>query len=134
MKKFDNYRANLEVLCRAYQEDLENEFIVSGIIDKFFIQFELAWKVLKELLRYEGRCVAISGSPREIIKASYEVYDFLEENTWISMLRDRYNMTHIYDGKEARELAQTILDCYIPTFVHMKEEIESRYQNLLDII
>ena len=32
MKKFDNYRANLEVLCRAYQEDLENEFIVSGLI------------------------------------------------------------------------------------------------------
>lgn len=134
MKKFDNYRANLEVLCRAYQEDLENEFIVSGIIDKFFIQFELAWKVLKELLRYEGRSVVISGSPREIIKASYEIYDFLEEDIWISMLRDRNNMTHIYDGKEARELAQKILDCYIPTFVHMKEEIEAKYQDIVDIL
>ena len=134
MKKFDNYRANLEVLCRAYQEDLENEFIVSGIIDKFFIQFELAWKVLKELLRYEGRSIAGSGSPREIIKASYEIYDFLEEGAWISMLRDRNNMTHIYDGKEARELAQKILDCYIPTFVHMKEEIEAKYQDIVDIL
>lgn len=134
MKKFDNYRANLEVLCRAYQEDLENEFIVSGIIDKFFIQFELAWKVLKELLRYEGRSIASSGSPREIIKASYEIYDFLEEKTWISMLRDRNNMTHIYDGDEARELAQRILDCYIPTFVHMKEEIEAKYQDIVDIL
>lgn len=134
MKKFDNYRANLEVLCRAYQEDLENEFIVSGIIDKFFIQFDLAWKVLKELLRYEGRSIAGSGSPREIIKASYEIYDFLEEDAWISMLRDRNNMTHIYDGKEARELAQKILDCYIPTFVHMKEEIEAKYQDIVDIL
>lgn len=134
MKKFDNYRANLEVLCRAYQEDLENEFIVSGIIDKFFIQFELAWKVLKELLRYEGRSVAISGSPREIIKASYEIYDFLEEDIWISMLRDRNNMTHIYDGNEARELAKKILDCYIPIFVHMKEEVEAKYQDIIDII
>lgn len=134
MKKFDNYRANLEVLCRAYQEDLENEFIVSGIIDKFFIQFELAWKVLKELLRYEGRSVAISGSPREIIKASYEIYDFLEEDAWISMLRDRNNMTHIYDGNEARELAKKILDCYIPIFVHMKEEVEAKYQDIIDII
>ena len=114
--------------------DLENEFIVSGIIDKFFIQFDLAWKVLKELLRYEGRSVAGSGSPREIIKASYEIYDFLEEDAWISMLRDRNNMTHIYDGKEARELAQKILDCYIPTFVHMKEEIEAKYQDIVDIL
>ena len=134
MKKFDNYRANLEVLCRAYQEDLENEFIVSGIIDKFFIQFDLAWKVLKELLRYEGRSIAGSGSPREIIKASYEIYDFLEEDAWISMLRDRNNMTHIYDGNEARELAKKILDCYIPTFVHMKEEIEAKYQDIVDIL
>lgn len=134
MKKFDNYRANLEVLCRAYQEDLENEFIVSGIIDKFFIQFELAWKVLKELLRYEGRSIVGSGSPREIIKASYEIYDFLEEDAWISMLRDRNNMTHIYDGNEARELAKKILDCYIPIFVHMKEEVEAKYQDIIDII
>ena len=40
MKKFENYKSNLAVLSRAYAEDLENEFIISGIIDKFFIQFE----------------------------------------------------------------------------------------------
>ena len=49
------YKSNLAVLSRAYAEDLENEFIISGIINKFFIQFELSWKVLKELLRYEGK-------------------------------------------------------------------------------
>ena len=54
MKKFDIFSSNLEVLKRAGQEDIDNEFIISGIIDKFFIQFELSWKVLKELLRYEG--------------------------------------------------------------------------------
>ncbi len=86
------------------------------------------------MLRYEGRSIASSGSPREIIKASYEIYDFLEEDIWISMLRDRNNMTHVYDGDEARELAQRILDCYIPTFVHMKEEIEAKYQDIFDIL
>ena len=45
MKKFENYKSNLTVLSKAYDEDLENEFILSGIIDKFFIQFELSWKV-----------------------------------------------------------------------------------------
>lgn len=134
MKKFDNFKANLSVLSKAYQEDLDNEFIISGIIDKFFIQFELSWKVLKELLKYEGRSVACTGSPREIIKAAYEVYSFMDEDTWISMLKDRNNMTHIYDGAEARELAGKILDCYIPTFCHMKEEIENRYQDILDMI
>ena len=58
MKKFDNYRKNLDVLRRSDQQDLNNEFIISGIIDKFSIQFELGWKVLKELLTYEGRLPA----------------------------------------------------------------------------
>jgi len=83
MKKFENYVRNLEVLSRAKDEDLENEFIISGIIDKFFVQFELGWKVLKELLKYEGRSVANTGSPREIVKAAYTVYEFIEEEVWI---------------------------------------------------
>ncbi len=62
MKKFDNYRKNLDVLRRSDQQDLNNEFIISGIIDKFSIQFELGWKVLKELLTYEGIDAAKTGS------------------------------------------------------------------------
>lgn len=50
MRKFDNFSSRLRVLSRAPQEDLTNEFIVSGIIGQFFIQFELGWKLLKELL------------------------------------------------------------------------------------
>ena len=110
----------------------KNEFIISGIIDKFFIQFELAWKVLKELLRYEGNRVANTGSPREIIKAAYSVYEFIDEEIWISMLKERNNMTHIYDGNEAKQLVKKIIDIYIPTFCLMKNEIESRYGEILD--
>ena len=109
MKKFDNYNSNLAVLEKAYGEDLENEFIISGIIDKFFVQFELGWKVLKELLRYEGKSIAASGSPREILKSAYQMYDFLSEDIWLSMLKDRNDMTHIYDGEAAGRLVGKIL-------------------------
>ena len=49
MKKYENYCTQLHVLEKAAEQDLENEFIISGIIDKFFIQFELGWKMLNEL-------------------------------------------------------------------------------------
>lgn len=127
MKKLDHYRANLEVLSTAGQQDLENEFVIGGIIDKFMIQFELGWKVLKELLQYEGRSEARSGSPREILKVAFQVYDFVDEDVWIAMLRDRNNMGHIYDGNAARRLAQTIIDAYIPAFQRMEREIVKRY-------
>ncbi len=71
MKKYDNYTSHLAVLRKSPEQDLRNEFILSGIIDKFFIQFELGWKVLKELLIYEGIPVDRTGAPREILKAAY---------------------------------------------------------------
>ena len=127
MKKFENYSLNLNVLSKAEKEDLENEFIISGIIDKFFIQFELGWKVLKDLMRYEGRSIANTGSPREIIKAAYSVYDFIEEDVWLSMLRARNDMTRIYDKNAAKEMVNKILNEYIPAFIKLKNGIEEYY-------
>ena len=134
MKKFENFKSNLSILSKANNEDLENEFIISGIIDKFYIQFELAWKVLKELLRYEGNSVANTGSPREIIKASYAVYEFIDEKVWLSMLKERNDMTHIYDGNAAKELVEKIINEYIPTFYMMQKEIENRYQDNTELL
>lgn len=134
MKKFDNYISNLAVLEKAYGENLENEFIISGIIDKFFVQFELGWKVLKELLRYEGKSIAASGSPREILKSAYQVYDFLSEDIWLSMLKDRNDMTHIYDGEAAGRLAGKILKEYIPEFQKLRAQILLRYKDILETL
>ena len=71
MKKFENFKKNLRVLRWSKDQDLTNEFILGGIIDKFYIQFELSWKVLKELLILEGVAEAKTVSPRDIIKMSY---------------------------------------------------------------
>ena len=131
MKKFDNYVSNLEILQKAENEDLGNEFIISGIIDKFSIQFELSWKVLKELLRYEGKRAAASGSPREILKTAYEVYDFIDEDIWLEMLKSRNDMTHIYDGEAAKRLVDSILHRYIPEYIKLRDCILDKYANVL---
>lgn len=60
--------------------------------------------MLKELLRYEGKSTANTGSPREILKAAYSVYDFIDEDIWLDMLRSGNDMTHIYDGEAAKRL------------------------------
>lgn len=118
---------HLSVLLRAPKEDISNEFIVSGIIDKFFIQFELGWKLLKEMLAYDGKLISASGSPRSIIKASYECYDFIEEEIWLDMLQDRNDMTHIYNKSRAMELVNKIIQCYIPAFERMGKAVQ-KYQ------
>ena len=132
MKRFDQYLRHLEVLQRANQEDLENEFIISGIIDKFFFQFELGWKVLKQLLQYEGEGISRSSSPRDIIKAAYVCFDFLDEETWLCMLQKRNDTTHIYNEDVARQLVQEILETYILAFKHMGAAVQNRYGKVLE--
>ena len=127
MKKFEQFSKHLQVLRKADKEDIANEFIISGIIDKFYIQFELGWKVLKELLSYEGVKSAASGSPREIIKAAYAYFDFIDENTWLQMLRDRNDTTHMYNGQAAIELVEKIIKNYIPVFIKMEQAVKDRY-------
>ena len=127
MKKYENFANNLSVLSRANGEDLTNEFIIGGIIDKFFIQFELGWKLWKELLKYEGVAKAATGSPREIIKEAYKYFDFMDAEIWLDMLKSRNDMTHIYNGKQARALVDTIIKEYIPEFQKMQQNLLKMY-------
>lgn len=132
MRKFENYSAALRSLRQAPTQDLSNEFIQSGIIDKFELQFELGWKLLKALLLYEGDPVAASGSPRDTLKTAYQYYDFMDEALWLRMLRDRNDSAHIYDGEKARRLVDTIINDYLPEFNRLEHGFVHRYGKLLD--
>lgn len=127
MKKYDEYSKHLKVLQKAPDEDLNNEFIISGIIDKFYIQFESGWKVLKELLAYEGKSIAATGSPRAILKAAHTYFDFIDEEIWLEMLLQRNDTTHIYNEQATKKLIDNILNKYIKAFGEMEKGINNIY-------
>ena len=131
MKKYENYVAALDVLRRAPEQDLSNEFVQSGVIDKFAVQFELGWKLLKRLLAYEGAPVAATGSPRDVVKAAAAIYDFMDEDVWLSMLRDRNKTMHIYDAAEAAGLLKATLERYLPEFECLQKGLLVRYGEML---
>ena len=76
----------------------------------------------------------MTGSPREIIKEAYKYYPCMEEDVWLSMLSQRNNMAHLYDGEAARELMQAVIERYIPAFQKLQESISSRYGEVLDTL
>ena len=131
MKKYESYSAALDVLSRAHEQDLSNEFIQGGVIDKFFLQFELGWKLLKRLLAYEGEAVAATGSPRDILKSAATYYDFMDESTWLGMLRDRNDAAHVYDGNAAQALVNRIIVQYVPEFERLRANLLARYGDML---
>ena len=131
MKKYENFVSALVNLEDAPNQDLNNDFVQNGLINKFNLQFELSWKLLKRLLEYEGATLAASGSPRAILKESYRFYDFIDEAAWLDMLRDRNTNVHIYDNKLAQDLIQRILNVYIPAFSQLRDGLMERYGELL---
>lgn len=131
MRKYENFASALKTLSTASSQDLENEFVQRGVIDKFSLQFELGWKLLKELLAYEGDRTAATGSPRDIIKAASSYYDFMDEETWLAMLRDRNNTARVYDENAAKQLVTTVIEHYIPEFVRLNDGLLGRYGDLL---
>ena len=132
MRKYENFSSALKTLYTASSQDLENEFVQSGVIDKFSLQFELGWKLFKQLLSYEGDPVSASGSPRDIIKVAYRYFDCMDEDTWLCMLRDRNNTSHEYDSTKARALVDIIIERYIPEFQRVEDGLRERYGGLLD--
>ena len=131
MKKYENYVRAHDAFTDEPAQDLTNEYVQSGVINKFSLQFELSWKLLKALLAYEGDMIASSGSPRDIIRAAYRYYNFIDEDVWLSMLRDRNQISHIYDSNKALELIDAIINRYLPEFINLKANLDERYGDLL---
>lgn len=98
------------------------------------MQFELGWKMLKDLLRYEGDVGAATESPRAILKASYRYFDFIDEDVWLGMLRDRNDIMHVYDAEGLERLANRILNQYITAFQQLGDGVFARYGSELDTI
>lgn len=128
MKKYANFSSNLAALHRLGDRDLSDEYIWGGLLFKFTQQVDLTWKLLKEILAYEGIPDSQTGSPRQIFKAAYAAFDFLEDETvWLSMLSARNSVTHIYDEQMAHSLIQTFLEDYLPEIDRLHESIIQRY-------
>ena len=76
---------DFDALAEAKQRDLSDSFVLSGTSAKFSITFDLAWKVMKDILvEYYAMTGFIAGSPREVLKTSYQA-ELISDDTWIEM-------------------------------------------------
>jgi nucleotidyltransferase substrate binding protein (TIGR01987 family) len=104
--KIESYRAAVERLNEALNEELENDLLRAGLIQYFEFTWELAWKVMKMALEEEG--LTQINAPRSVIKAAYQNGLIDDEKTWLAMLDDRNIIAHSYDQSYAEALAAHI--------------------------
>lgn len=66
-------------------------------------------------------------SQTSLSKAASSIYGFMDDALWLSMLRERNNTAHIYDGGAALKLVATVIASYIPEFGRLQEGLVSCY-------
>lgn len=105
---YSDFKKALERLDEALNEDLSKSNIaVDATIQRFEFTFELAWKIAKSILNYNG---IEAETPRLVIKEAFKAKIVHDGQGWIDMLEDRNKTSHIYDEKQALEIYRKIKD------------------------
>ena len=123
-QQFDNFRLALHQLSLAAQlmaqrplTDLEKQ----GIIHGFEFTHELAWKVLKDYLEYEG-IQGLIGS-RSVIREAFKQGLITDGEAWMDMIDKRNLSSHTYNLDLASDLVTAIHGTYYPAFLALQERL-----------
>jgi nucleotidyltransferase substrate binding protein (TIGR01987 family) len=111
----------------ALKEDQHNSLMVDGTIQRFEFTIEIYWKTLKRLLLSEG---IDAKTPRETLKEAFQAGWLEDEKSWLQMLKDRNETSHVYDEAMALRILANIKQ-YFPemknTFVKLKVRYEGKW-------
>lgn len=112
INRYRSYCRSLDNLEDAKGRDRTDKFILSGTVQMFNLSFDLAWKVMKDIItEYHGVLEYPTGSPRETLRMANSV-GLIEDDTWLEMLRVRNNLAHDYDGELAVRYFEKITSTY----------------------
>lgn len=112
INRYRSYCRSLDNLADAKGRDRSDKFILSGTVQMFNLSFDLAWKVMKDIItEYHGALEYPTGSPRETLRMANSV-GLIEDDIWLEMLRARNNLAHDYDGELAVRYFEKITSTY----------------------
>ena len=121
-ERYGNYKNALERLKEAMLEE-PTAIIIDGTIQRYEFTFELAWKIMKDYLEYNGFVDGLS-SPRNIIQLAFQNKIIKNGDIWIQMMLDRNLLSHLYDEEKSREIYNNIKNSYLAQFEQLKQFLE----------
>ncbi len=121
-QRFINYLSALSALTEAVElsrqralSNLEQQ----GLIQAFEFTHELAWKVIKDYLEYQG-IVDIVGS-RDASRLAFQNGLVEDGDAWMKMIEARNLTSHTYNLAVAQAVVESILVRFYPAFMLLAE-------------
>nr|WP_314754490.1 nucleotidyltransferase substrate binding protein [uncultured Prevotella sp.] len=100
--------------------DLERD----GMIQRFEYTQELAWKLLKNYIEYQGE--AQLGGSRDTIRQAFRLGLIENSEPWFDMLESRNLTSHVYDEETEMTVIERIVDTYYPILSLLHAEMLKR--------
>ncbi|MDI1234592.1 MAG: nucleotidyltransferase substrate binding protein [bacterium] len=123
-QRFANYKKALAQLAEGVENNRINppSLIKEGIIQRFEFTHELAWKVMKDYLEYEG-FLNINGS-RTATREAFNIGLITEGQIWMNMIESRNNTVHTYNSDILEVEYNAVVNNYFTLFLVFKDKME----------
>lgn len=124
-QRFANYNKALNQLSEGITNNGVNpaSIIKEGIIQRFEFTHELAWKVMKDYLEYEGY-QNVSGS-RTATREAFNKGLLTRGQVWMDMIESRNNTVHTYNENILEDEFKNIVNNYFQVFIEFQTKMNS---------
>jgi len=134
-QRFNNYAKALRKLCQAVEyleneitdkpeEEIPDEILKEGLIQRFEYTYEMAWNVMKDYARYQGN--AEIGGSRDAIRFAFASELIANGEIWMDMIKSRIKTTHTYNEEIVNEIYTKIIYDYYPAFLQFKNKMAAK--------
>jgi nucleotidyltransferase substrate binding protein (TIGR01987 family) len=130
-QRFSNYNKALKKLSEAIgyvknkpKEEVLDEILKEGIIQRFEYTHELAWNVMKDFLLEIGD-VTLYGS-KDASREAFKTELIKDGDVWMEMIKSRNKTSHTYNEEIAQEIYLRILNEYHSAFIQFQEVMEGK--------
>ncbi|WP_386687240.1 nucleotidyltransferase substrate binding protein [Lonepinella sp. MS14437] len=136
-QRFEHYKNALARLSEAIEKCDEviqkidgviENIVQESIIQRFEFTHELAWKLMKDILQYEGE-VDILGS-RSATRIAFNRGLIEQGEVWMDMVETRNLTAHTYNISLLNQEFEKITTQYFPLLLQFEQRVEKLCQTL----
>ena len=114
-----NARRALAQLESFVQQSRHSGMDRAAVIQAFACTFETFWKAFEKIVEGQGQ---VAPFPRTAIAGAFQLGLIDDENTWLDMIRDRNQTSHVYNENISKAIYANITFSYVKAF----QDIESK--------